>query len=122
MNYTSVEQSKKLLELGLKAESADMHYIDEDEELIRVGWDAKYPPDAEHLPAWSVGALLEVMPQTNKFHTIVDIEFNRITFEPCDDDIILDESTFHYSDGKDLLEACYNMICWLLENKNNYIK
>ena len=27
MNYTSIEQSKKLLELGLDAESADMFYM-----------------------------------------------------------------------------------------------
>ena len=127
MNYTSIEQSKKLLELGLSPESADMCYSNEAEFIGKVEY-TEHPylllNDDElsetDLPCWSVGALLEVMPQTNKFHTKVDIEFNRVTFEPCDDDIIQDENTFHYSDGKTLIEAVYNMIVWLLEN--NYIK
>lgn len=120
MNYTTIEQSKKLLELGLSPESADMFYQNDN-----YGTFFPAPNVKEHaairdidLPCWSIGALLKVMPQTNKFHTKVDIEFNRVTFEPCDDDVIQDESTFHYSDGKTLIEACYNMIVWLLENNH----
>lgn len=63
--YTTIEQSKKLLELGMSPESADMLYT----------WDIDnktyYPlpiiDDKEHdfpsgLSCWSVGALLELVP------------------------------------------------------------
>ena len=47
MNYTSIEQSKKLLELGLNPESADMHTELFDEKGVicgetREGLDRRY--------------------------------------------------------------------------------
>lgn len=75
---TSVEQSKRLLELGLKKETADCMYsamtkeyngrfiLEEDrqyhlclfyqEEVQSVGFEAY-----EHIPAWSLHRLMEVM-------------------------------------------------------------
>lgn len=123
-HYTSIKQSVKLLGLGLDPSSSDMcweHMENCDGNFPYYSRPECHKAEEENdIPCWSVGALMKVMPQTNKFHTKVDIEFNRVTFEPCDDDIIQDESTFHYSDGASLIESCYNMVCWLLEN--NYIK
>jgi hypothetical protein len=75
-SYTDLEQSKKLAEI-LPIESADMVYLrcdfeDEDEYSILVGsYHEGYaeredgtivPVFDEHIPAWSLAALLNVLP------------------------------------------------------------
>ena len=61
---TSVEQSKRLLELGLKKETADMYYGYYKD---RIGYNWYLTPksatlgDKRSIPAWSLGRLLEVM-------------------------------------------------------------
>lgn len=133
--WTTISQGSKLLELGLDPKTADMSWVNDldGDHIIAKPYQVLHKEldelratygviESVESPAWSLATLLELMPQTNKFHTQVNIEFNRVVFEPCDDEIILDKSTFHYSDGTDLLEACYNMIVWLLENKCGYIK
>ena len=98
--YTSIEQSKKLLELGLSPESADM-----------------VSPDTEKLlPCWSLGALLELMPET----IVLDKQLAfqnlrrvnsvwRVYYES--------DSSYREEDSLKLIEAVYSMICWLLVNK-----
>lgn len=65
-NYTTIEQSKRLLELGLPRDSADIWYI------AAVDNQKKYPPFPSFsywvgnmiykhdLPCWSVGRLMEI--------------------------------------------------------------
>lgn len=55
MNYTTKEQAKKLLELGLSPESSDMHWI---YNIPQVG-----KTYGANIPCWSVGALLDVIPK-----------------------------------------------------------
>jgi hypothetical protein len=55
---TSVEQSRRLLALGLKKETADCcYYYYDGEYLIAFAEDAKYPSD---IPAWSLHRLLSL--------------------------------------------------------------
>ena len=69
-NFTTPEQSKRLLELGMPADSADMHYH---QECVRMGYGKekfeyflrygkpdinKYSTD---IPCWSVGRLMEII-------------------------------------------------------------
>lgn len=84
MNYTSIEQSKHLLELGLNLETADMYYqavlprfSDKFHRVPEVGeplhaleWynkgytkSGKKPLSLDEycIPCWSVGALLDVL-------------------------------------------------------------
>lgn len=62
---TSREQSEKLLELGLKKETADCVWIEMSKDDWRIdanGWKAYYSIIQEGIfPAWSLGRLLEVM-------------------------------------------------------------
>ena len=65
---TSVEQSKRLLALGLKKETADMMYITDknvpDEyRLYRLipEYDEQCPEYLIHIPAWSLHRLVEIM-------------------------------------------------------------
>ena len=60
--YTTIEQSCKLIELGLDKSTADMYYREwkratKDIRIAHVGKAGK-----EDLPAWSLTALLELIP------------------------------------------------------------
>lgn len=112
MIATTIEQSKHLLELGLDPKTADMYYLpqvmNEGETLwpIDEGYDLN---DADQ-PAWSLSALLEVMPPFIKGHHL-KIEKTRITNMWYLDYQYLTDS----EPRKDLLTAAYEMACWLLE-------
>ena len=67
MNYTNIEQSEKLLSLGLSPESADLSYstIEDNGEYCEspnIWWNIDYSRE-NRIPCWSVGALLEIIPQ-----------------------------------------------------------
>ena len=62
-HYTSIEQSKHLLELGLKAETADMQWFLEDNYgIVQIKEDLEDWGGDCTIPCWSVGALLMLMP------------------------------------------------------------
>ena len=59
---TNVEQSKRLLELGLKKETADMKHIPYSGYAVPKYFDDGFGfEDAEYIPAWSLHRLMEVM-------------------------------------------------------------
>jgi hypothetical protein len=101
MIVTTIEQSKHLLELGLKAETCDMHY--DNVQRIRMG------KSSIGTPAWSLSALIELMPYSigscnpkmvkNDYGYFMEPNVN-------DDDKVYDTP----------LDATYEMVCWLLEN------
>lgn len=131
MNYTSIEQSKKLLELGLKAETADTCYDVgygqtkahiECENFISYFTNDEFPELKDrYIPCWSLAALLELMPKikedendggcyptlckgynTNKWHCVY-------------------RSSIYITDWYDTsINAAFDMVVWLLEN--GYIK
>lgn len=135
MNYTSIEQSKKLLELGLSPKSADMEYkcVGFTMHTNRPTDEFKYklmpkevdiPHKAKYdIPCWSVGALLELMPLPRLEKDVFPISEQK-NFEEkfgweCitygDNAMSLCEQ---WSSTK--IDVCYKMVVWLLEN--NYIK
>ena len=127
-HYTTIEQSKHLLELGLDAKSADMCYWMQYHRAIDGG--GQHLEDTPSIgkgnkgsiPCWSVGSLLEVIPKrikvegelTSTWQLKKEANGYAIYYES----ISLD----WYSNciGETLIEAAYNMIVWLLENE--YIK
>lgn len=144
-HYTSIEQSKKLLELGLSPKSADMCYktvdVDNAESDEDCVFDLVCKPYTEYLkyviplglnykaiPCWSLGALLEVMPAV----MMVDDDF----FYQIQDRGIGGSYSYIYKNplkkpwengcwlhgtvDDSPTEAVYNMVVWLLEN--GYIK
>ena len=55
-NFTTPEQSKRLLELGVPIDTADMFRIREDTlPIVKVGFESNV-----ELPCWSVGRLMEI--------------------------------------------------------------
>lgn len=117
---TTIEQSKKLLALGVSPESADMGYngvVNRD--IGRTRYD-EYPttmPNMDSIPAWSFLALTNLMPEQIDNHILV--------ITKC-----MDVLGFSYlnelnhvltiQDGNSSIEAAFNMICWLIEQ--GYIK
>lgn len=123
MNYTTLEQSKKLLELGLDPKTADMYYA----HFIRMGsdtYDETEPLIGEfdypyEFPCWSLGVLIDLMPHEIKedgdtYRLLIThklAQYPRLT--------TLWPSLYN-SHADSTFEAAYNMMVWLLENK--YIK
>ena len=118
---TSLEQSKKLIELGIDVNTADMVYLraylgeERDyillidsypEEYTEKGDGSLIPVYDEHIPAWSLSALLELIPSViclsnheGKYNIRYANEF------------IIDQK-LHDS----YIDACYEVVVWLKEN------
>lgn len=125
--YTTIEQSKKLLELGLSPESADMVYFYwENYKTKEHGIDdiptvrGELPIDKFDVPCWSLAALRKLLPvgiKPDENATYLFSNHNRIdgtwVYMYAIDDYVYKQFT-----GSDI-NACYDMVVWLLEN--NYI-
>ena len=117
-NYTSIEQSKRLLELGLDPKSADMNWHD----MPGIGKFVRAFPYVHEngategfLPCWSVGALLELMPICNLYDERTKKYPSRWSFNYNGDTMI----DYHETSADNIIDAAYDMMVWLLEN--NYI-
>lgn len=109
-HYTSIEQSKKLLELGLPAESANMVYINGDYLALIDG-----TLEANDIPCWSVGALESLIWESSD--GCVDLVRNEFGYF-----IRYGSSKWHNATGyhNTIIGACFEMVCCLLEK--GYIK
>ena len=117
-HFTSIEQSKKLFDLGLNPETADMCYGLDDDTLTYntnpypLPW-KDYTAKEFYLPCWSLGALMDVMPSGCNIST------------PKPMDILpyccWNQDTEFY--GATSIGAAIAMINWLIENnKTNDLK
>ena len=72
---TDVEQSNKLIELGIDVNTADMcyHFIKINKTPLCIRWEKVHDDEKDNsVPAWSLAALLDVLPDsiydnTNEF-------------------------------------------------------
>ena len=132
MNYTSIEQSKKLLELGLSPESADMGYFYWERYKSKTSGIDDVPTilaglsiEKCDIPCWTVGALLESVP---KYFSELNHQFvQTISYDHID-------GLYHFvyrdyqhggrdktiASNKDLLDGAFEMVVWLI--KNGYTK
>ena len=116
MIATTIEQSKKLLEIGIDSNTADMCWSIDIPDLPTL---LAYPiTDCDNLenkiPAWSLGTLMELMPKNKLWYLAYNIEQQKreITFEVSEEN---DEWHYEYADT--YLDAAVEMVCWLKENK-----
>ena len=111
---TSVEQSKKLLKLGLSPETADLCWkrvaqYDENWNPVMVLYSKKRVEECMLLyefPAWSLSALMNLMPsvQLDKFSPVYSLEYNYIHS--------------HYTDDyTDPVDAAVEMVEWMLKKE-----
>ena len=71
---TDINQSRKLLELGLKKKTADMYYPMEKEggELPKIA-DSFFGPVGNSLPAWSLHRLIETIDYPSNIDAIKEL-------------------------------------------------
>lgn len=119
MTATSLEQSKRVLELGIKPDTADMWW--------HPDW-SKYPDcvrrcGVENIPAWSLTSLWDLIP----VHIITDKLHFRLRMDKGENDFSIWYDDFNgccvYEDAdftsKEPFEATIKMIEWLC--KNSYL-
>ena len=123
---TSIEQSKRLIELGIDANSADMVYhknLEGTYNLRVVNNILEYD-----IPAWSLSALLELMPSyLFEFERGIDLNLypsiNRkvwlCSYMPNVIENMKTDKFKQITHADNLVDAAYEMIIWLKEN--NYL-
>jgi hypothetical protein len=149
---TDIKQSRKLIELGIDINTADMCYMyrhwEIDENTVGAQSDAHIGFDSDvyygadngktyhYIPAWSLSALMNLLPsefiEVGKYSTttyLIHIRKYKFT-----DEVNLHQIAYGsykwYEDGsnswkdmintgekEDLLDAAFEMVCWLKENK-----
>lgn len=107
MIATNLEQSKRLLELGLPASTADMTWSASGN-MLMVHTSSKR--GTKELHAWSLTALLNLIP-------MVDLYVMPSGGYMCTS-FYKNGSHKHFAETP--IEAAYEMVCWLL--RNNLIK
>lgn len=142
---TSVEQSKRLIELGIDISTADMRYgyiapYDFSDRMYDGGYDkVPYPKDflkknpdfSENqydgeLPAWSLSALLELMPSyLFEFERGIDLSIYpningkawHCSYMPNAIENMKTDKFKQITNGDSLVDAAYDMVIWLKKNK-----
>lgn len=123
---TTIEQSKTLIKLGLDKNTADMVTVHQEPyetstekfdgvhkvvftpyKTYNNEWRHKHK-HTPYFPTWSLSVLLELMPPIDNLKPMIDLEGNSIYYSghnaPC-------------TEGSTLMDAAFEMICWLLKNK-----
>lgn len=118
---TSQEQSQKLIELGIDVNTADMLYNVLGESYVRHDT----PIDKYHTPAWSLSALLELMP-SYLFEFERGIDFNiypnlngkgwHCSYMPNNIEDMKKDKFKQITNGDNPVDAAFEMVCWLKEN------
>lgn len=124
-HYTSIEQARNLLKLGLNPNTADMRYVYDNsigdyDPIPRIG-DPR-PDEPLAVPCWSFGRLIEIMPKYMKsgkeyFELMVIPFYFSVRY--------YNESTKTYMESKsglNVMEAAVKMAERLLLCKSTYLK
>ena len=109
---TTISQSRKLVELGLDTKNADMCLCKtaQDTWFLCAGTPGEY--DAHTVPAWSLSALLDVMPKEHE----PEIQKSPVTGQYFVYGFFDGEKpTYMTKDYDSPIDAAYEMVCWLLE-------
>lgn len=138
-NYTSKEQSKKLIELGIDPNTGDGYYKCIDEDLYDLvpksyqEWSENYKgslirKETSVIPAWSLVGLLKLMPKVisikageySAYFYFLEWQFandNSLRYVGNDRKCLIDIYSDHDYNYKDEIDTAVEMIVWLKENK-----
>lgn len=109
---TNIQQSEKLVRLGLDPATSDMWWIDD--QLVAKSNKFDVPSNDEETTvhcAWSLSALLEVMRKANAVTTLQVTSLS--TLIRCKDMGFIWQNDLHIYDP---VTAAYEMVCYLLRN------
>ena len=116
---TDLEQSKKLLELGIDIYTADMYwkngvsdkYIQCFTPFVSSGTDIDYDYD---IPAWSLTVLMKLMPKVSTDGD--EIYESYPIMEHDDEGFAVSSPIYNTSYYSEPIDAAFEMVCWLKEN------
>lgn len=123
--YTSKEQSKKLLELGLNPNTADMFLASDvvicEPYITKTEFETLTPAYKGAIPCWSLGALLQVIPPITKHGMFGDEVCLPTLTKGVDENqwhciyrsYGISITVSHWYDNP--LDAVYDTVTWLLE-------
>lgn len=105
---TDINQSKKLIELGIDVNTADMYWWPTSlRYYIETMDDGDFNEDGGHIRAWSLTALLKLMPKS-----MISTP-NPLSTNYCCRNVEFDIE--FYADNP--VDAAYEMLVWLKENE-----
>lgn len=116
---TTIEQSEKLIELGIDPDTADMFYWYGEKNDVRIGTYDYHGGGYFDTPAWSLSALLGLMP---KLYDEDDLNDGGCQPNLCKG---WDNNLWHCVYRVDMyrtewydepIDAAFDMVCWLLKN------
>lgn len=121
---TSLEQSKKLIELGIDRKSSDMYYWCGSD--LRIGGYRAQDKELD-IPAWSLSALLGLMPRNiyirktehSGYFYFLEWQFaddNSLRYVGHNGKCLIDIYSDHDDNWKDLIDTAFEMVVWLKEN------
>lgn len=126
MNYTSLEQSKKLVEMGLDPESASMRYDWDYNDHNYVGpnhiiihnWDDPYN---KAVPCWSVEDLLKVLPKSAPGSCKTSCWELLPTYKAgfCLSYITVSGTEIVAFYGESLIDICFDAMVWAIKRNKN---
>ena len=110
---TSIEESLKLIELGVDVNTADMYYpnrVGGHNYPLPIEYKMGLPLLSQEIPAWSLSALLEFI-NRNCYNISLNCSGAEWTVK------FDDSETYHHITCDYSIDATFEMICWLKENK-----
>lgn len=112
---TTIEQSKRLIELGIDVNTADMYWWHTSlRNYIEAMDNGDFDEEAGDIRAWSLSALLGLMPRIEYLKPMIDLG-PKLDAEDVAIYYHSEESPYIVRDNP--LDAAFEMVCWLLENK-----
>lgn len=123
---TMREQSQKLIELGIDANTADMWYdvglgtYPSNIPQVKFNNDDKFIDCYYLYPAWSLTALLGLMPKLYDEDDLNDGGCQPVLCKGFDNNMwhVIYRATWYGTDWYcEPIDAAFDMVCWLLENK-----
>ena len=118
---TSLEQSQKLIELGIDIKTADMYFNTHQDGYFPIGnskidWDLVHYDEA--IPAWSLSALIDILSDTltDEDGVVFGLNIKKNFIEYYNPSMGALYATYHSIIAEDLVDAAFEMVCWLKES------
>ena len=115
---TSIEQSQKLIELGINITTADMYYVKHSLEnyYSPIPLIGKYSEIHNQIPAWSLSSLLILTPNEiliNDEYYYLNLNKTKIEYRGP---VTFDGQKSKSIECNNLVDAAFEMVVWLKEN------
>ena len=114
---TTIEQSKKLEGLGFDVDTADMHYWFDAYYNEFFLESRKASDNIEKLPAWSLGALIKILPDTIVLDNGNACELSILNMGVYYRDFA-DANIVQGFENENIFDNCINMIEWAVRNEH----